>query len=238
MGIVHYGLVEDVSVGVRGDGLVIARPAVGADIVGIARGGVGGGNGGGAVHLIAVLVGCFRRNLLRRGGRLPIGNELVGDGAVILTGIHADQARAAAAHQPAIVRNGGHLGIRVLGDLRAHIGVVHQAGKAKRPAGAADDAAALHIAAGAYVGTDTGEEQIVGIIRIIGHLDDDSAAPLGVHAAGNVQGAAGGGVYRLTGARIHDQLLAAIGQGAVALVRAAGVGAAVEGVLIFPPAAG
>ena len=166
------------------------------------------------------------------------GRFKVGDRPVILLRVDADQTRAAAAHQPAVAGNGGHLGVRVLGNLAAHAAVIHQAGKAEQPAGVADDASGLHIAAGAGVGAEAGEQQIVGKVRVKGHLDDGSAAPFGVVAAGKIQIAAGGGVHRLAEGRVHDQLLAAIVQRAVAILRAAAVGAAVEGILIFAPASG
>ena len=270
VGVAGNLLVKHMGRAVGGDGLIPAGAADGAGVVDGAGGGVGGRNRhrapvrdmlrvgslcgdlnrslGGSLSrsLSRYFGGCFHRGLLGRNKPVSNGAAVVIDGGIgilgggVGRGIHADQAGAAAAHQPSEAGGEAQLIGHIARDLGAHAAVVHQGGEVEFPAGMADYGSRLHIAAGGNpsVGADAGEQQIIGIAGIHHCLNHGGIAPPGIGGSGVVHAAAGGGVHRLHGAGVYDQLFTAAGKAIVAFLGAAVVDAAVEGVFIASPASG
>ena len=257
VGIAHHLLIEHVGVSVGGDGLVHSGIADGAGIPHNALGGVAGSLEHRAAVPAVLRVGRFGGSLGRRfRGGLGDGltrDKLIEDGTTVVIdqgigilgnggggGIHAHQTGSYTLGEPARaihIRKG--IG-QIVGDLSAHAAVDHQGAQTEGSAGVADGGTELHIAAGGChsIGGDVAHQDVAGEAGNYRYFYHGHISPLGIRLAGAVQGAVHRGVYRLGGADIHDQRLAAAGKIGVIGMGTAVIGGAVQGILIGTPASG
>ena len=206
-----------------------------------------------AYHLLVEHMGVLRD---RRGGRLGrlrhsgfrggglLGHKGIGHRAIVAPGrvririlrrrgarrrVHADQAGARIAYQPAGALHRGQFHRHVACDLLPPARIVHQRGHTELAAGGADDRASAYGAAGGQgaILLDLAKQDIVGEIAIHRHLQHSSAAPLLIGA--KEYGTAGRGIYRLGGVHLDvHAVTAGCGSGVLIGIGAIGVCCAVK----------